>query len=339
LNQCLKLRKDDTDAVQLEFLLMRIQLNQVDEVAPALLACVENHHPETPLILETLAQAYMHNLRYGPALGCLNLWLQEAPETAQAYYWRGWVRERLNHAEGAFQDYQRGLELDPDHFPARLRVAEILLEKSNPPEALPHLERLLKQYPDRPEVLARLGQCRFLQGQPEEARRLLEAAVAKLPNDPVLLIYLAKLDLQEGRPARAEEWVRRVLRADPTDTEAQYTLIASLRGQGRHKEAKTALDQYQKDSAVLKRAYRLLQDEAESPTSDPAPLVEIGTVFIRAGQGRVGEYWLREALQRDPEYKPAHKALAEYLQSKGQRQEAAEHRRHLGQADRKAGIP
>ena len=58
--------------------------------------------------------------------------------------------ERLNNHKGAMDDYHRALELDPDLLPVRLRVAEMLLEDKQAPEALPHLERLMPAGPGRP---------------------------------------------------------------------------------------------------------------------------------------------------------------------------------------------
>jgi predicted Zn-dependent protease len=327
LNECLKLNGGATEAVQLEFLLLRVQTGNVDEVSPTLIDCVEKGHPESPIILETLAQAYMHRHRYKPMLACLTRWVEICPDTAKAYQWRGWVLERLNHSKEAAADYNRALELDPDIVPVRLRLAEMYMEDSNPPAALPHLEAVSRRVPDRPEVLARLGQCRLLQGQPEEARRLLEAAVANLPNDPPLLVSLAKLDLQEGRPAEAEQWLRRALRVDPTDTESRYTLVASLRAQGRTEEAATALAESEKTAARMKRFYHFLQEEAERPSNDPDALCEVGEVFLSVGKGTLGVYWLNKALERDPGHQRALQALAEYYEKKGDRDRADGYRR------------
>jgi tetratricopeptide (TPR) repeat protein len=337
LNQCLKLRPGATEAIQLEFLLMRVQRGEEDEVVSELLLYVEDNSPEAPVILETLARAYMYNLRYGPAFTCLSQWIAVAPDSAEPLRWRGWVLERLNDPEGAMKDYKRALELGPDLASVRLRLAEMYLDRSNPSEAQAHLERLQGQTPDRPEVQARIGQCRFLQGDHEEARRLLEAAVEQLPNDPLVLIHLAKLDLQGNRPAKAEQWLRRALKVDPTDTEAEFTLVASLQSQGRWDEAKTVLEQYQKDTAMLKRVARVLQQEAEKPSADPDALSEMGSLFLRTNP-RVGLYWLHRALERDRGHQPTHKVLAEYYESKGDQEKAALHRHQL-KPDSKAAAP
>jgi tetratricopeptide (TPR) repeat protein len=313
----------------LEFLLLRVRRGEVDEVAPTLQKCVENQHPETPLILETLAAAYMHDHRYGPAYATLSRWIQETPDAPLPYYWRGWVEERLNNYDGAMKEYQQALALAPDAAVYRLKVAEMLLEKNNPPEALPHLEQLNRQFPDRADVMARLGQCRFMQGQLEEARPLLEAAVEKLPNDPALLTALAKLKLQENQPVEAERWARRLLTFDPSDHEALFTLHSCLQQQGRKEEADVVLAQYEKVKALLVQANRLLRDEATHSTREARTASEAGAIFLRLGQDRLGLYWLHQALERDPGHLPTHKLLAEYYESKGDREKAAVHRRRL----------
>jgi tetratricopeptide (TPR) repeat protein len=335
LKQCLRLQGGASEDVQVEFLLMRVQRGEVDDVADDLFRFVENKHPESSLILETIARAYMDKFRYGPAYACLSRWIEVAPEEAQAYYWRGWVREHLDDAEGATTDYRRALELDPSLVAVRLRMAELSLEKSDPPEALVYLEPLSKQFPDRPDVMAMLGRCRFLQGQSEEARRLLEAAVKKRQDDPPLLVTLAKLDLAEGRAAEAEQWVRQALKADPTDAEAQYTLATSLQNQGRQEEAAAVLKQCEKDAAVLRQVNRLLGEEARSPTRNAGALYEIGALFLRSGDDRQAEYWLNRALELDPRHRPTLKALAEYYEGKGDNEKAAVYRRRLAEADAK----
>src|SRR5207249_11729617 len=136
---------------------------------------------------------------------------------------------------------------DPDLLPVRLRVAEMLMEDKQTPDAIPHLERLYQQAPDHPAVKARLGMCRFLQGRADEARRLMEAALPYMPNDPSLLGYLARADLQEGRGVQAEQRLRTVLAADPSDTEARYLLVTALQVQGRTEAAAAALIAYERD--------------------------------------------------------------------------------------------
>jgi tetratricopeptide (TPR) repeat protein len=327
LNRCLKLHGGATQAVQIEFLLLRAQLGEVDEVASTLLDSVEKGHPDSPLILETMAGAYIVRLRYRPAHACLSRWIELQPNIARPYQLRGWVLERMNQNKAAAQDYDRALELAPDLVPVRLRVAEMLLEDKRVPDALPHLERLHRQLPDHPEVQARLGICRFYQNRTEEARRLMEAAVPRLARDPSLLIHLARLDLQQGQAAQAERRLRAVLRADPHDTEALYTLVSVQQFLGRTGEAAATLKEYEQCKERVNRTNQLLREVADRPTAKAADYAELGDLLLQIGRERQGLYWLEHALERNPAQLRAHQALATHYERKGDHERAAAHRR------------
>jgi tetratricopeptide (TPR) repeat protein len=338
LNRCLKLNHGASEAIQLEFLLLRVQGGDADRVFPELLVYVDNNSPESALILNTLAWAFMQNLRYGPAFVCLSRWHEVAPDSPEPFRWRGWVLERMSDREGAIKEYKQALEVDPDHVPSRLRLAEMYLERSDPLAALPHLEQLQKRFPDRPDIQARLGQCRYLLGDTEEARRLLEAAVEQLPKDSVVLIYLGKIHMQATPPraVEAETWLRRALELDPTDTEAERLLALCLRSQGRAKEAQAMQEQCERDEIVLKRVNHTLRQEADKPVTDPAALTEVGVLFLRANNESLGSYWLNRALERDPEYQPALQALVGYYERNGQPTKADMYRRKLNPANKAA---
>jgi Tfp pilus assembly protein PilF len=204
----------------------------------------------------------------------------------------------------------------------------MLLEMSKIPEAVEHLELLIKQAPQRADVMARLGECRFAQGEPKEARRLLEVAVEGMPKDSGVLVTLAKIELQDKHSLKGEEYVRRALIVDPTDTEAEFVLAAALQAQERWVEANVVLEQHRKDAALVKRVGEVLKQEAEHPTNDPAALSDLGAVFLHTNE-QIGMYWLHRALQRDPRHQPTHKVLAEFYESKGNREKAAFHRAFL----------
>jgi tetratricopeptide (TPR) repeat protein len=339
LNRCLKLHNGATEAVQLEFLLLRVQTGDVDEIARSLLDAVENGHPESPIILETLARAYINRLRYKMAYACLSRWIELRPDTAKAYQWRGWTLEQLDNPKSASADYHRALDIDPNLIPVRLRVAEMLLHDKRLSEAAPHLERLYHQAPDRPEVLSRLGICRFIQGRAEEARRLLEAAVVQLPNDPEVLVHLAMLDIHEGRGVEAEQWLRKVLRADPADTEALFNLAAALRLQGRSDEAAAVLREHERYKELVDRANDLIQNKVDKAGAGPDTASEIGNLMLQMGRDKVGLYWMDQALLKDPGHQPTHEILAKYYERRGEMDQAAAHRRQIKQSVKSAPSP
>jgi tetratricopeptide (TPR) repeat protein len=330
LKECLRLANGSTPEVQVEYLLMRVQRGEEDEVAGELIGYVQSDtYSDSALIMETLALAYMRNLRYGAAFTCLSRWMQIEPNAAEPCRRRGWVLEHLNDWGGAMKDYECALDLDPGLVDVRLRLAELQLIHANLEDAIPHLERLAREHPDRADVKARLGQLRFLQGRMEEARPLLEAAVKEMPDDAPVLIHLAKLEMDANHPEKAEPWLRHALEVDSTDTEVEFNLVACLQQAGRESEARVLQEKREKDAARQQKVNRLIQKEAENPRGDPEALYEIGALFLETGDARVGLYWLHRALQRSPEHQATHKLLAEFYEKKGEKEKAAEHRRHL----------
>ena len=329
LSRCLQLQHGATQAVQVEFLLLRAQTGEADNVAIPLLEYIESNHEERELILQTLARAFMHHLRYGPAYVCLSRWIELKPSSAQPYYWRGWVLERLNNSHAAMQDYLRGLEVEPDSVKIRLRVAEMLVADNKPGDAMSHLARLREQAPERADIVACLGQCRFLQGETVEARRLLESAVRELPDNLPVLVHLAKLDIQEGKAQDAEPRLRRIIKLDYAYTEAHYLLVSALQMLGRDDEAKKSLELFDKYTAVLEQANKLLKHEAQYPSNDANVASEIGRLLLQIGHNRSGVYWLDQALIRDPHHQATHRAFADFFESQGLPERAASHRRRL----------
>lgn len=329
LNRCMELNGGASDDIQREFLLLRVQAGQVDELAPALFDLVYRQHPDSREILNTIASAYIVRLRYKPAYACLNKWVEVEPGHAKPYYLRGMVLERLGNEKAASADYRKALEIDPGMVPARLRVAEMLLEDKQAPEALPHLERLRELAPDDPQVKARLGICLFLQGRGPEARRLMEEAVVHLPKDPALLVTLANLELQDDQPVKAEARLREVLRNDPSDTEALFVLVTALQVQGKAEESAAALADHNSKKDIVDKLNTFLRDKADDPNTTAEEFAEAGTLFLSIGRVRNGVQWLERAIERDDRCQPAHRALAEHFDRKGNVDKAAAYRRQL----------
>ena len=87
-----QLQDGATEGVQLEFLLIRVQTGEVDGATHRWRRCStpsEKGHPESAVILETIARAYIIRLRYKPAYACLSHWIEIQPDAAKPYQWRG----------------------------------------------------------------------------------------------------------------------------------------------------------------------------------------------------------------------------------------------------------
>jgi predicted Zn-dependent protease len=319
-----------SERLQLEWLLLRCQRGAVDELAPDLLAAVDQHHPESAAILEVLADVYMRQTRYLEALRCLDRWVELAPDTVRALDWRGWVGYQLDHRGQAISDYERALELQPGRSAVRLRLAEVLVESSRHPEAEPHLERLRAEQPDNPAVLVALARCRAAQARTDEARALLDAVLTAHPDHFDALLQRGKLDLEAGHFAEAERWLRQALERSPRDGEVHYALYLSLQGQAnRQREAGEELARWQQVKRAEDRLTRLLRTELDRQPNNPDLAAETGELLLQKGEDQRGLFWLYRALALDPRHARSRRALLAYYERTHNEARAEEERRQL----------
>ena len=147
----------------------------------------DSHEPEAYLALEVAIAANVSRfegayisgmtLVEGPAETirvkterAIALWSQlraGRADRAQGFVWRGRIRLLVDSAAGV-QDFRSALELDPEHFEARLQLAAAL-EDYNPREAVEHLEILRERQPRNKRVRLLLAHYRRSLGQFAEA--------------------------------------------------------------------------------------------------------------------------------------------------------------------------
>jgi tetratricopeptide (TPR) repeat protein len=321
-----------SDPVQLEWLLLRCQQGETDQLAPNLLALVRQHHPESPAILETLASVYIRQTRYLEALLCLDRWLERTPDSVRGLDWRGWLGNQLDHRVQAIHDYERLLELQPGRSDIRLRLAQLLVESARHAEAVPHLERLLGELPDNPDVPTTLAPCRVIQSRPEEARTLLDAVLKDNPDHFDALFQRGKLELTLGHPAEAEPWLRKALQIKPHDIEARYSLYRSLQGQpDRKQEAERELARWEQEGKNQNRLTSLLRKDLGAHPNNVELAHEAGELFLQLGEEQRGLFWLYRALAVNPRHLPSHRALLAYYERTNQLDKAAEQRQQLSE--------
>jgi tetratricopeptide (TPR) repeat protein len=318
--------------VQMEWLLLRCQQGEVDELAPNLLAQVGHQHPESPAILETVTSVYIRQMRYLEALSCLDRWLELDPDSVRALDWRGWVSIQLDHRERSVLDYERLLELHPGRSDIRLRLAQLLVESERHADAVPHLERLLAELPENAEVLTTLAPCRIVQSRTDEARALLDAVLKDHPDHFEALHQRGKLELTLGHPAEAEQWLRKAVEVKPHDPEALYSLFRCLQGQpDRQQEADRVRARWEQEGKMQKRLTTLLRKDLSVHPHDAELAREAGELFLHLGEENRGLFWLRRALAINPRHVPSHRALLAYYERTNNTAKAAEQRQQLAE--------
>jgi len=201
-----------------------------------------------------------------------------APRTFEWSYLDAVVLQRLaRHAEAA-AGFERALRLDPAYLPARVKLAEALLEAGQP-EQLAASARLFEALIDEP---AATPAARFGLGRIEAARGHHEAAIDHL----------------EHAVALFPEWGA-----------AYYAIALSYRALGRRDEAQRALERHQQygprwpaqEDTVL-GAVNALRDDARASVQRGVKLAERGDL-----EGAIAAH--EAALVLEPSLAEAHANL------------------------------
>jgi predicted Zn-dependent protease len=330
LRECERLQKEATVTTQLEWVLLRAQQGEVDEVALGLWTCIRANDPQACLILRTLAHTYLRDLRFHLARFCLDEWLRREPDSVVALDWRGWVLERLHDPRKASTDYQRVVELRPNRTTVRVRLVGVLLESATPLDALSHAEHMARHHPEDPAILLLLARCRVLQGQHPVARDLLQRVLASEPDNPSALLQRGQLELELNQPAQAERYLRRAARKSPNDPLILYSLARSLHRQGNRKaEASRCLAHFEKVKKGRQRLDELLTRQGQRVPHDADLAHEAGTLLLQMHQEGPALRLFYTALNVNPDHQPTHRTLLRYYKKIGDARKATQHRARL----------
>jgi tetratricopeptide (TPR) repeat protein len=198
-----------------------------------------------------------------------------APRAFEWHYLDAVVLQRLaRHGDAALQ-LDQALAIAPDNLPARVRLAEALLDA----------------------------------GDRARSRQLFEALRANPASEPAAELGLGRLDAAENHHESAVAHLQRAVDLFPEWGAAYYALALSSRALGRRDEAQRALERHARygprwpglDDPVL-AAVTALRDDAQTSLERGLKLAEEGDL-----NGAIAAH--EKALSRDPSIAQAHANL------------------------------
>lgn len=319
------------DEVFLERLMIRAQSGDLDDVQLALRDFVEKRHPDSPLILEALARGYAYQFRFVDLDFVLHTWLELDPDNLLAHFFQAWAHEQLGARDDAVREYRAVVERDPENDEARLRLANLLIEKSLPAEAVEHLRSVISRHPENFAAKVRLALSLHDLGEIEQAKSMLDDVLRDEPDYAPALTARGRIALQLNQIDVAEMYLRRSAQIDRSDYATIYLLHQALERQEKAADLAEVTNRLKTLEADTRRLHELVVVRNSQRPNDPALHVEVGAILLRSGEKEEGLRWLQQALRIDPLYPRAHAELARYFELNGDAKRATHHRRLAGE--------
>jgi tetratricopeptide (TPR) repeat protein len=152
--------------------------------------------------------------------------------------------------EAAHQTYERLQHLDPNSFDWRYLDAVVLQRLARHADAAAHLRRALAISPNYLPARVKLAEALLETRHLDESRSLFAVLVKEAAAEPVALVGLGRIAAAEGRHADAVAHLEGAVKLFPQFGVAYYALARSYRALGRVDEARRALALHQQHGAL-----------------------------------------------------------------------------------------
>ena len=119
------------------------------------------------------------------------------------------------------------LDKDSTNVEAQVRLADVLYDTANWPEAIVHYRAAIRRDSTLVNPLVDLGVCYYNLGDGKEAERHFLLALERDPHQPIALFNLGIVYERRGDAARALEYYHRTLQSDPPP-EMKQPLIEAM---------------------------------------------------------------------------------------------------------------
>jgi Tfp pilus assembly protein PilF len=307
-----------------ETALQLARTGRFSEAEPALLAAYQRDPGDTAVV-EALAREYLtrDDLR---AQEYLSRWVALQPDRREAWLARADYYKRRQEHERAYLDTCKAIELSPNDSAQIESAMGLAFSAGRFAESEQLCRRLLGGQPSDPGLRALLAQILRARGDPAGAAAILDQLLAENPRNTRAIFARAILYQENGEPEKAVPMLREILQVDPSrQRTAGYQLSLALEQIGKPEEARKVMQEVRRlqDIEVFRGAIQNQPDNLELQ-------VRLARQLLTDGHTQDGLGLLQVVLSRDPGFRPAHGALADYYEKEGQTESASKHRKLAG---------
>jgi tetratricopeptide (TPR) repeat protein len=297
------------EQVGFEEALLQVQSGKVTQFAAPMRAAFRGDRADATLAYEAVVRGWLQLQDPGAAHQDCQAWVDHFGDDWRARYWWGLILEMEGYHALAAHAYQAAVDANPGNAGVRLRLAETLVNLSEFPRALPHLEACRAANPADPDVRFSLARCLQALGRDREAEDLLQELLRDYPTRGPALLLLARVRLDRDDPAGAAEFARRDVQLEPFNPLAAAALAEALRGQQSDKEAAVWEEKARTLTEQNERLAALTRTVKGHP-ADVGARYELGVLLRDLGRGAEAVQCWRGGLAIDPNHKPTRDALA-----------------------------
>lgn len=217
-----------------------IARGELENAAPLLdaLSAEQKQHPDT---LVTTAGFELAASRYNQALLTLDELVKQRPNVSQYHYLKSKAYAGLGNIDQFTVELRKAVELDPDHFYAKIALARLSHVTNKPEEFESLLGELKAVAPDNPDVKKLEVFSAQRQGDNTKAERLLRELYEQAPTTTNMIALAAHRETTGGR-VRAIALLEHWLDEHPSDVKAREHL-ANLHGS--NGDVEEVIEQYE----------------------------------------------------------------------------------------------
>ncbi len=190
-------------ALEPRLTLARLYLAQNKPQQAALqLSELNEKQKQNPEALRVIGLIQLANNSFAQARETLENLVATAPEAAEAHFLLARAYAGLNQKDRMERELQKAIELDPNHFNARISYSRLLLQEKKFDAVKEQLKALTKNYAEHPEVLKLQAGLAVAEEKPEQAIAIYEKLMESRPSTANMQI-LAMLKWRSGDPEGA----------------------------------------------------------------------------------------------------------------------------------------
>lgn len=225
------------EALEPKLLLARYWLakGQPEQVAVVLDGAREEY-PENPPLLAVIGEAQLAQKQGSAAKVTFTRLVEIQPKSAQAHFLFARALAMTKDIAGLERELTQTLELDPQHFPARLGLTRLQLLRGDKTAAKINLAMLSQYAPDNPDVLFLEAAVASASGEQDKALDIYESLFEKVSNTTSMLSIVKQkwsMGDKEGALAVQKKW----LENHPDDISSRLALANTYIALGRPDDA------------------------------------------------------------------------------------------------------